>query len=227
MRYLLLLLCVCIASCNKNNGNENPFLIAFNQDGASYRFENVKFFEDGAANTFNCWYTSRCPHTENALVFDSLCQLSYISSCFTQYRDFLIQFEYRLLVDTGSVNHTIPSHQYNIHPLAEDVRPLFAIQRLLYSESQTGLGVIITINDVNSGITYKTSNYIGAGINQDARNDFRLEEQGIVSNFPYDNPNHDASYLITAKGTFSAVLYSAQGDSIVITNGEFRLPFCE
>lgn len=226
MKYLYLLLAISISavSCKKEyEPFKYDYLLAFEIDGVEHRFENDQFLQDEAnANTFSCNYNSTCPWSGNA---DS-CMLSYMAYCHTAGREYFIMFEYRVLDDTAKLSlNTRANPQYPLHRLQVDINPLFAPKAVSFAEDNNAEGMVMLLRNEVTGVDYYS--YYSPNVSNNPNYSFEFTEGPPVNGFPYADKDDLPQYLIISHANFSAVLYSAQGDSIIITNGEFRLPFCE
>jgi hypothetical protein len=222
--YFATVLFLALFSCGKAyEPFEYNYLLGFEMDGVPYVFETTQFRQDEPnKNSISCNYNSTCPWPGNT----GYCMLSYMSSWHTAGREFFFMVEYRTLEEKDKLALNPEANpQYPLHIEQEDIGLLFTPKTVAFAEGNTAQGIILQLRNENTGVTYHSYNSTNISINP--KFSFEFKESPPVNGFPYADKDKIPLYLMISHASFSAILYNDQGDSIMITNGEFRLPFCE
>lgn len=180
--------------------------------------ENLNTFnEDEYANAPNA--SVLLPYRYNGTEDYSLGKFSYTSSIVSKSENMELKIIYTTIVDSSLIGggSTVPFR----HKDAESIF-VFDPQTKRFSDQSNTLGIVVYLTYLDSGRTYST---ITNSIGNDSRFSFAFTQTPKIETNT-STVEYEPTFVSTAKGTFSCVLYS-MGDSITISNAKFRLPFAE
>lgn len=210
-------------ACGKVDGDRIDYdsTLRFYQNDIYQNHENFFFFDQ-----YDCWFEfTGDPQQDSSGLARYHFGYSYAKDGYE------VSFKYAA-VDNNS--HFIFDNDYpdrRTHQSMNSVAHLFTPQAIPFATHPDSAGFYLVFKQLQGTKTYTSipPSSVSTNPNNDERFYFRFIQHATIDTNQSPNafifPN--AKYLISARGQFAAVLYTAEGDSMVISGGEFRLPFCE
>ena len=223
---LVVFIGLCFLSCNKSNTLDRidylPTLI-YTLD--KQRIDHGNLVE---SDQYTCWNEIINPLEIDGQLNLDLCYISYHFQFYNVFTEYSILLRYTVLDSIKNLNlDSIPPYHKSKEILATHFQP----KEIPFTKIADSLGLYLIFVYKPQNKIYQSIPPHGSTVNTliDPRIYFRFIEPAIITEYgPADlHAGHGPKYKINARGQFAAVLYAADGDSITITNGEFRLPFCE
>jgi hypothetical protein len=229
----LLLCSLYVNSCAKRGFNSLEGIENLN---ALVYYNNGEYVDNGYIGDYDvylCNQTCECPYVLGGQTYPNLCKVSYTFTLYDNFAGYDVLLQYST-VDSlehfavDSLSGGLPAYY---HKDQSSLYALFAPQQVAFAAHPDSLGSYISFTKRKNGKQYTSIPTTSIAINNDPRFYFRFMDSTRVTTYGerdgHAPPLKRVTYKISARGQFAAVLYAAVGDSINITNGEFRLPFCE
>jgi hypothetical protein len=234
MPILVFFAVLLVSSCYKSEHNS--------LEGIEYRnvivyYNNGEYIDNGYIHDgegYSCNQICECPLVAGGQSYSDLCKVSYTFLYKDVYGGYNVYLQYTTVdsVTNFAVDSSFaqPYHAY-YHIDKARLYDLFAPQSVRFAAHTDSLGCYISFINRKSQRQYTSIPTTNISVNTDPRFYFRFIDTTRIA--PYGNGDvhspafRNTTHKISARGQFSAVLYSNVGDSITISGGEFRLPFCE
>lgn len=215
---LIMLLSIVVFSCKK--GPYDPFNFGRGVK-ANFNDDYVILESVSAANFIDCDFVSFCPYPVGGQPAYDLCILRYKSTVLSYTEKWTFTIYYQVVVDTSLLTAGFnPIHKQ------QDLIWAFDPAEVNFAKNNSEVGVIVEVLNQNNMVRYSTLSYPHDSILNDSRFLFRFTQPpaDAITNNQY---TRDHTYEILSHGVFNCVVYSPDGDSLVITDGEFKMLFCE
>lgn len=220
-----------VSGCRKSEHNS--------LEGIEYRdvlvyYNNGKYIDNGyILGGYQCNQTCEYPLITGGQTYSHLCKVSYTFTLYDNFAGYDVLLQYNTVdsLTHFAVDSFFAGMPAYYHKDQANLYALFAPQLIRFASHPDSLGSYISFTDRNNSVQFTSIPNAILSVNTDSRFYFRFIDTTRVSTYGAADEHSPAfrhvTHKISARGQFSAVLYAIDGDSIVITDGEFRLPFCE
>ncbi|CAN5143087.1 hypothetical protein BH09BAC1_BH09BAC1_07400 [soil metagenome] len=211
--FIFLLTSLLICSCKKDTIDpfDAGYAIKAEFNGQYLQLDNL-----GGADISDCSFQSSCEFPT-----DSFCSLIYYTRLLSSSKNWEIYISYRVKTDSLNLQY---NGQYWIHKNIDSI-DAFDIGTVPFAEANSE-GITIDATNLSTNERYSSQNYPHGTLRVDTRFAYAFTKDAVPTTNNYTQ-NYSPTYLFQTRGIFAAILYSNNGDSLVITNAEFQLLFCE